>query len=319
MRRVTLGRTGIETSSLGFGCASLGSRVGAAEGALALAAAFEGGVTWIDLAPVYGDGRAEAIAAAFLRAHRRELQICTKAGLGLAAGTVGLRRALAPLARRVIAAAGPMGPRLRRAAPRPHTRLPLSPDLLRRSLEGSLRRLGTDHVDLFALHNPAPEEVARPDTCRALEEILAAGKARAVAVAGDAAAAGAALAQGAPYGVIQLAQPEPAAPPGPLAAARDAGFGVITHSVFGAEGPWEALGRRIRDDPDFAARVAAAGGGGEPGAALARILMDRAFAANPDGVVLVSMFSAHSRQANLAAAGRTPGPGDPLGALLAGA
>ena len=45
MRRVTLGATGIETSALGFGAAGLGSRVGAEEGARALAEAFDGGVT----------------------------------------------------------------------------------------------------------------------------------------------------------------------------------------------------------------------------------------------------------------------------------
>ena len=51
MRRVTLAGTGLESSCLGFGCASLGSRVAAAEGARALAAAFEQGVDWLDLAP----------------------------------------------------------------------------------------------------------------------------------------------------------------------------------------------------------------------------------------------------------------------------
>ena len=115
MRRVVLGETGIETSALGFGCASLGSRVDAREGARALAAAHEGGVTWFDLAPVYGGGRAEAIAAPFLQAHRACEQICTKAGLALAGGSV-LRRALAPLARQALDATGPLGGRwLRRA------------------------------------------------------------------------------------------------------------------------------------------------------------------------------------------------------------
>ena len=83
MRRVSLGATGIETSCLGFGCAALGSRVDAAEGRRALAAAFDGGVTWFDLAPVYGAGQAEAIAAPFLRAYRDEVRSATKAGLAL--------------------------------------------------------------------------------------------------------------------------------------------------------------------------------------------------------------------------------------------
>ena len=186
MRRVTLGGTGIETSCLGFGCAALGSRTAPQAGLAALAAAHAGGVTWFDLAPVYGNGQAEAIAGRYLRAHRAEVQICTKAGLALAGGAGGgLRRALMPLARRVLALAGPLGARLRRAAPAANVKLPLTGELITASLEASLKRLGTDYVDLFALHAPTPAEIARDDILRALEAIVAAGKARAVGVAGD--------------------------------------------------------------------------------------------------------------------------------------
>ena len=80
MRRVTLGTTGIETSCLGFGCASLGSRVGEAPGLRALAAALDAGVTWLDLAPLYGAGRAEEIAGRFLEAPPRRVQLCSKVG-----------------------------------------------------------------------------------------------------------------------------------------------------------------------------------------------------------------------------------------------
>ena len=82
MRRVTLGTTGIETSCLGFGCASLGSRVGEAPGLRALAAALDAGVTWLDLAPLYGGGRAEEIAGRFLQGRPRDaVQLCSKVGL----------------------------------------------------------------------------------------------------------------------------------------------------------------------------------------------------------------------------------------------
>ena len=288
MRRVVLGGTGIETSALGFGCASLGSRVGAEDGRRALAAAFEAGVTWFDLAPVYGGGQAEAIAAPFLRAHRAEVQICTKAGLVLAGGAGGgLRRRLTPAARRALALAGPLarpfGARLRAAAPKANARAPLTPALVAASLEASLARLGTDHVELFALHGPDPAEVARDEIRRALEDLVAAGKARAVAVAGDAGAAGAALAAGAPYGAVQLAVPagDDAAGLGTLAAARAAGAGTILHSVFGRGGP----------------------AGPEEG----RRRLGRALGLVPDGVVLVSMLSAASRAATLAAVGSDGG------------
>ena len=86
MRRVRLGGTGIETSCLGFGCAALGSRTAPEAGLAALAAAHAGGVTWFDLAPVYGNGQAEAIAGLYLRAHRAEVQIPPRPGSRSPAG-----------------------------------------------------------------------------------------------------------------------------------------------------------------------------------------------------------------------------------------
>ena len=323
MRRVTLGATGIETSCLGFGCAALGSRVDAAEGGRALGEAFDGGATWFDLAPVYGAGQAEAIAAPFLRAHRDEVQIATKVGLALGRGYAGgggaggLRAALMPLARRAIGSVGPLRRALRRSGVTANARLPLTPELITGSLEASLARLGTDRVELFALHAATPEEVGREEDPPALEGVLAAGKARAVAVASGEAAAAAALAQGAPYGVIQLPQVPPGPPDELAGRAAAAGFGRITHSVFGVGGTWDALRRRLAADP-AAARLAGAGGDAE--AALAEALLAHALAANRDGVVLVSMVSARSRARNLAAAARPPGAGAAaLAALLAGA
>jgi len=342
MRRITLGRTGIETSALGFGCASLGSRVSAEDGVRALEAAYQAGVTWFDLAPVYGGGRAEEIAAPFLRAHRDSVQICTKAGLTLAGGAGGtLRAALMPLARRVLAAAGPLGASLRRAAPKANAKLALTPELLTGSLEASLRRLGTDRVELFALHAVAADELGRDEILRALEAILASGKARAVAVASDVAAADRALAQGAPFSVIQmpLPQPEialptgtglagpvqnpnlgPASPASVLARARAAGFGTITHSVFGFGGSWDLLRRRLAADPAMRAWVAKETGRGDLArgdseTALAEALLARAFAINPQGVVVVSMFSARSLRQNAAAAAGSPRGADGLDAL----
>jgi aryl-alcohol dehydrogenase-like predicted oxidoreductase len=303
-----LGETGIEASCLGFGCASLGSRVAPEAGLRALAAAHAGGVTWFDLAPVYGGGRAEEIAGPYLRSRRAEVQIATKVGLALAGGpSGGLRRIAVPLARRALAVAGPLAARLRKAAPAANAKLALTPELVTSSLEASLRRLGTDYVDLYALHGPTPAEVVRDDIRRALEAILAAGKARAVAVAGDAAAAAAAGL--APYGAVQLPLPPPGAEAGALTAARAAGLGTLVHSVFA--GGHAALERRMAAEPALAARARAAGQG-DAGSGLARLLLARAFALNPDGVVLVSMASEARRAANLAVAADPPPAADPL-------
>ena len=309
MRRVTLGRTGIETSCLGFGCASLGSRVPAANGLRALAAAFEQGVTWLDLAPAYGRGAAETIAAEFIRGRRGRLGICTKVGLAPPNAGGGLAAALAPLARRAVTLVPGLRGAVRRSGATRNAKLPLTAELVTASLETSLRRLGTDHVDLYALHNAEPAEIAREELLRALEEILASGKARALAVAGSPEVAAAAITRGAPFSAVQIALPAPGTGGPVLPAARAAGFGSLTHSVFGVEGSLAALGRRVAGDAAARAEVLAATGLANPQSALARALLGRAFALNPSGVVLVSMFSPTSRAANLALAD-TP-PGDP--------
>ena len=101
-----------------------------------------------------------------------------------------------------------------------------------------------------------------------------------MAVAGDAAAAASALAQGVPYGVVELALPALGADDGVeaalLTAARAAGTGTIVLSVFA-----RAVG--VASDR----------------------LISRACALNPDGVVLASMLSATSRAQNLATASAT--------------
>ena len=306
MRRVRLGSTGIETSCIGFGCSSLGSRVAADAGLRAIEAAFSEGVTWFDLAPIYGGGAAEAIFAPFLMAHRTEVQICTKVGYATPPLAGGLRRTLAPLARQAVRAIPSLRGALRRSGVQAARSLPLTSDLLRGSLEASLRQLNTDYVDLYALHGVPAEEVAQEPILRALEEIIASGKARAVAVASDEAAAARSIALGAPYGVIQIPLPEPGSSAVLLGQAAKSGFGCITHSVFGIDGALARLGRRLASDPAARDEVLFRTGGGDPGQALARLLLERAFALNPEGVVLASMFSDRSRVQNLGVAGRVP-------------
>lgn len=312
MRQISLGQTGIETSCLGFGCASLGSRTPAAEGLRALAAAFEQGVNWLDLAPAYGRGTAETVAAEFIKTRRDRLRICTKVGLAPPKSTEGLAgglaAALVPLARRLVSLAPGLRAAARRSGAQSNRKLPLTPELLRGSLDESLRRLGTDHVDLYALHGAEVEEIGREEVLRALEDILASGKARALAVAGGTEVAEAAIARGAPFSVIQAAAPAAGTPDPVFAAARAAGFGSIAHSVFGVDGALATLGARLARDPAARAEVTAATGIEDPRAALAQALLARAFALNPDGLVLVSMFSERSRAANLALADAAPDP-----------
>jgi aryl-alcohol dehydrogenase-like predicted oxidoreductase len=305
MRRVTLGATGIETSALGFGASSLGSRIDAAAGTRALLAALDAGVTWIDLAPVYGAGKAEEIVGQALRSRRGQAQICTKVGLKLAGGVGGgLRATLMPIARKVMGKLGPLQGMVRRAAPKANAKLELTPEIIKVSLEDSLRRLGTDRIDVFALHGPSHEEIGRDDIRRALEDVIASGKTRAVSVAGDINAAEAALGVGSPYGVVQMpvAAPGDPDPATPLAQAQ--GVGIITHSIMGEK--LTRLQARAAAEPEFRKAACEIAGTQDAEAAVAHLLMARAFARNPEGVVLVSMLSPRSLSRNVAAAGAPP-------------
>ncbi|MDI4658578.1 aldo/keto reductase [Xanthobacter autotrophicus] len=312
MKRISLGKTGIETSALGFGCASLGSRVSAKDGLRAMAAAHDRGLAWFDLAPAYGRGVAEEIAAEFFRGRRDQVGLCTKVGLAPPKSTGGIKgmvtRRLIHVARQMVGTVPGLREKLRKSGMQTNQKQPLTPELLRESLEGSLRRLGTDYVDLYALHNATVEEIARDDILRALEDILTSGKARAVAVASGTDVAAACIARGAPFGAAQFALPAPDTPsPSALFdAGRAAGMGTLAHSVMGVDGVLADISRRMETNANLRGAVAALGG--DPASALGRVLVARALTLNPDGVVLVSMFSDRSLAANV---GTVEAMGDP--------
>ena len=170
-----------EYCALGFGCASLGSRVGRAAGLRALAAAYERGVRWFDLAPSYGDGLAEEVFGEFAATRRNQLTICTKVGIA-PPSLSPLKRSAKPIARAILRAM----PGLRRtvAGARTVTRLDLTSAVVKQSLESSLKALRTDYVDVLALHDPEAAKI--PDeVTRALEDCVASGKARTIGLTGS--------------------------------------------------------------------------------------------------------------------------------------
>ena len=126
MRTRTLGRTGLTVSGLGFGCGAVGGlmvRGDAADQERAVARAVERGVTYFDTAPSYGDGQSER----------------------------NLGRVLSKLKPNVL-----VGTKLRL---RPEEKKDIGRVVIA-GLDGSLRRLGLDHVDLFQLHNPITRDGA---------------------------------------------------------------------------------------------------------------------------------------------------------------
>ncbi len=310
MDTVRLAGADVEASCLGFGCASLGSRISPRSARAALEHAFDAGVTWYDVAPAYGAGTAETVLGEFVKGKADQVFVCTKVGL-IAPNDTPAKRVARALIRPLAAAAKPVRDAIRSSGVTANRTVPLTPELVRVSLENSLRRLGIEQVALYALHNARPADMAREDIRRALEDLLAAGKTRAVGVTGaDAAAATLKSCSGevmehaqhaesvldreGPYRVIQLAQPVSDSPEAALiSCAARKGMGCVTHSVFGALGQ---LRSRLLADPALAGRMTEAGF-----ADAGSLLMARARAVNPHGVVLSSMASNDHLQANLAA------------------
>jgi aryl-alcohol dehydrogenase-like predicted oxidoreductase len=157
----TLGRSGIPVSPVGFGCWAIGGpfwdggnnplgwgEVDDDESIRALHAAFDRGVTFFDTAGVYGAGHSERVLGRAFTGRREKVVICTK-----------------------------FGPLFDEASRRV-TGGDKSPAAVRRSCEESLRRLGTDYLDLFLFHfNDHPVDDAG-DVRETLETLAREGKIR---------------------------------------------------------------------------------------------------------------------------------------------
>ena len=153
-------RTGLEVSALGLGCWAIGGpwtsngmpagwgEVDDDESIRAIRQAVELGVTLFDTADVYGCGHSERVLGRALAGRRDEVVIVTKVGnvFDEATRTAGGSD--------------------------------VSPSYLRRACDASLRRLGTDRIDVYLIHDgiAAPEDV--PAVVDVLEELVAAGKVR---------------------------------------------------------------------------------------------------------------------------------------------
>nr|WP_314088224.1 aldo/keto reductase [uncultured Shinella sp.] len=146
MRHRKFGRTGFTTTDIGFGAWQIGGAwgdVSEADGRAALNAALDAGMSFIDTADVYGDGRSEKIIADVLkdRGGQRPM-VATKAGRRLS----------------------------------PHVADGYTKANLEGFIDRSLKNLGVDRLDLVQLHCPPTDVYYRPEVFQALDEIKAAGK-----------------------------------------------------------------------------------------------------------------------------------------------
>lgn len=148
MQTRKLGREGLEVSALGLGCMGMSQSYGVADEQESIATihrAIELGVTFFDTAEVYGPYKNEELLGRALKGRRGSVVIATKFGFRIEDGkTVGVNS---------------------------------RPEHVREAAEASLRRLGTDYIDLFYQHRVDPT-VPIEDVVGAMSELVREGKVR---------------------------------------------------------------------------------------------------------------------------------------------
>jgi aryl-alcohol dehydrogenase-like predicted oxidoreductase len=145
-------------SELGLGCARLGSITAGAgwrESVRLVQHAVDRGVTYFDTADAYGAGTSERVLGQALRGRSHELTLATKGGYRFDERSIvetRARLAVGGVLRRVRPGGGPQG--ALGGVGRAYDAQDFSPAYLTSALDASLRRLGTDHVDVYQLHGP---------------------------------------------------------------------------------------------------------------------------------------------------------------------
>jgi aryl-alcohol dehydrogenase-like predicted oxidoreductase len=296
MHSTILGDTGLALSRLGFGTAGLMRQGSTRERLNLLAAAFDVGITHYDTAPIYGLGQSEQLLGRFARGRRTSLTIATKFGLGLnpmASALSGVQSLL----RRIVRGS----PALRRVARRRAEALyrppAFSARIARTSLESSLRRLGTDHVDLLLLHDCSLASDISDDLLTCLENLRWSGMVRGFGIA-------TAFRNLLPFQAVYPALCEVLQFDSDIFsrnAARilvnEAGRGLVTHSVMTSAYP--LLRATLVAEPELARGWSDALGLDVTGnAALGSLLIASALAENTNGPVLVHTSSIDHMQAN---------------------
>jgi aryl-alcohol dehydrogenase-like predicted oxidoreductase len=151
MKQNIFGTTELTVSTLGLGCSCLGGNLHKGnyrDGVATLQAALDAGVNFYDTASSYGQGQSELLLGKAFKQHRDQVILATKAGYCLSSARSLLAKAkpiLKPLVSRFKSTSGSSIAKARSSLQRQD----FTVDYLTQSIEGSLKRLQTDYLDLF--------------------------------------------------------------------------------------------------------------------------------------------------------------------------
>jgi len=137
-----LGNSGLKVSVIGLGCNNFGMRIDQAQTRMVVDAALDAGINFFDTADIYGGSKSEVFLGEALKGRREKAVLATKF-----ANPMGEGAYLRGGARRYIV----------------------------KAVEDSLKRLHTDHIDLYQMHVPDPDTPI-DETLRALDDLVRAGK-----------------------------------------------------------------------------------------------------------------------------------------------
>jgi aryl-alcohol dehydrogenase-like predicted oxidoreductase len=181
----SFGRTNLNVSEFGLGCARIGGLFSRDPTYFVdlLSAAFDAGINFFDTSDIYSQGESEKLLAQAFRHRRDQVVIASKGGYVLPSQRRIAAR-LKPFVRPAIRLLGLSRHQLPGAV-RGALAQDFSPAYLRRAVEASLRRLGTDYLDLYQLHSPPTDVVEPGEWLQALETLKQQGKIRYYGVSCD--------------------------------------------------------------------------------------------------------------------------------------
>lgn len=177
MQQRKFGKTELTPSAIGFGCAPLLSRSTKKESVMALNKAFELGITFYDTADFYGQGDSESILGEVFKKTRAQIILSTKAGQNYHSSVTSLKK-LKDIARPLVQQFQSVKKAATQFLSSQTGKSNFSIDYLKTALEQSLKRLQTDYVDLFLLHNPPIEIINDERVFEFLESMKKTGKIR---------------------------------------------------------------------------------------------------------------------------------------------